>query len=145
MSGAAFLASIPYGLGVASILVGKHIDQRAFDTSQDQRTLPVLLGERRRPTAEPGRRWPACTCSWCSASLFGALSPFALVVVLAAAPRALHALQGDVRSPRRPTPPAGYIGWPLWYHRVCLVHNRLFGWLFIAGLLVGAVFPGSRL
>ena len=46
LSGGAFLASVPYGLGVASILVGKHIDQRAFDTSQDQRTLPVLLGER---------------------------------------------------------------------------------------------------
>ena len=38
-------------------------------------------------------------------------------------------------------PPAGYVGWPLWYHRVCLVHNRAFGWLFIAGLAVGAMFP----
>ncbi|MEO7260207.1 MAG: hypothetical protein ABI047_02945 [Jatrophihabitantaceae bacterium] len=48
----------------------------------------------------------------------------------------------------RPAPdvaPAGYVGWPLWYHRVCLVHNRLFGWLFIAGLALGAVLPDWRL
>ncbi len=44
-SGDAFLASVPYGLGVASILIGKHIDQRQFDISQAQHTLPVLLGE----------------------------------------------------------------------------------------------------
>ena len=44
-SGDAFLASVPYGLGVASILIGKHIDQRQFDISQQQHTLPVLLGE----------------------------------------------------------------------------------------------------
>jgi 1,4-dihydroxy-2-naphthoate polyprenyltransferase len=44
-SGQAYLASVPVGLGVASILIGKHIDQRLFDTSQQQRTLPVLLGE----------------------------------------------------------------------------------------------------
>lgn len=42
-SGEAFLASVPYGLGVMSILVGKHIDQRGFDISQEQHTLPVLL------------------------------------------------------------------------------------------------------
>src|SRR5206468_3454978 len=41
-SGDAFLASIPPGLGVMSILVGKHVDQREFDTGQHQRTLPVV-------------------------------------------------------------------------------------------------------
>jgi 1,4-dihydroxy-2-naphthoate octaprenyltransferase len=64
--------------------------------------------------------------------------------VVLALPRALHAM----RVMARPAPtaaPAGYVGWPLWYHRVCLVHNRLFGWLFIAGLAVGAVFPDWRL
>jgi 1,4-dihydroxy-2-naphthoate octaprenyltransferase len=48
----------------------------------------------------------------------------------------------------RPAPaeaPPGYVGWPLWYHRVCLVHNRAFGWLYILGLAVGAVFPHVRL
>ena len=44
-SGIAFAASVPPGLGVMSILVGKHVDQREFDTGQHQRTLPVVLGE----------------------------------------------------------------------------------------------------
>jgi 1,4-dihydroxy-2-naphthoate octaprenyltransferase len=142
MSGAAFLASIPYGLGVASILVGKHIDQRAFDTSQDQRTLPVLLGERRARLLNQSTIIGMYLFVLIGI-LFGALSPFALVVVLAG-PRALHALK-VMSKPAPVEPPAGYIGWPLWYHRVCLVHNRLFGWLFLAGLLVGVIFPGSRL
>jgi 1,4-dihydroxy-2-naphthoate octaprenyltransferase len=142
LSGAAFLASIPYGLGVASILVGKHIDQRAFDTSQDQRTLPVLLGERRARLLNQSTIIGMYLFVLIGI-LFGALSPFALVVVLAG-PRALHALK-VMSKPAPAEPPAGYIGWPLWYHRVCLVHNRLFGWLFIAGLLVGVIFPGSRL
>src|SRR3972149_9601688 len=43
----AFLVSLPYGLGVMSILVGKPIDQAGFDRDHGQRTLPVVLGERR--------------------------------------------------------------------------------------------------
>src|SRR5712691_5462466 len=46
VSSAAFCASIPYGLGVMSILTGKHIDQMDFDAGKGNRTLPVLLGER---------------------------------------------------------------------------------------------------
>jgi 1,4-dihydroxy-2-naphthoate octaprenyltransferase len=69
----------------------------------------------------------------------GALTPLALVVVLAA-PKAVHALR-VMNVPAPSEPPAGYVGWPLWYHRVCLVHNRAFGWLFITGLALGAIWP----
>ncbi|HKC30057.1 MAG TPA: hypothetical protein VKB75_18725, partial [Jatrophihabitans sp.] len=69
----------------------------------------------------------------------GALTPFVALIIVAA-PRAVRALQVMSR-PAPATPPAGYIGWPLWYHRVCLVHNRAFGWLYIAGLALGAAFP----
>src|SRR5207302_9778260 len=40
--------------------------------------------------------------------------------------------------------PAGSAGWPLWNHRVCLNHNRLFGWACIAGLARGAIVPAFR-
>jgi 1,4-dihydroxy-2-naphthoate octaprenyltransferase len=140
-SGDAFLASVPYGLGVASILIGKHIDQTDFDISQHQHTLPVLLGKR-------GARLlnrTAVTLMYVGTAVavgFGALSPL-LAVVLVALPRAVKAL----RVMSRPAPaeaPAGYVGWPLWYHRVCLVHNRAFGWLFILGAALGAVWPSLR-
>lgn len=141
-SGYAFLASIPYGLGVASILIGKHIDQRAFDTTQRQRTLPVLLGE----AAARRLNLSVVALMYLMTAVavgLGALTPFVAVVLLAG-PRALRALQVMSR-PTPASPPAGYVGWPLWYHRVCLVHNRAFGWLFILGLAVGVIWPASRL
>jgi 1,4-dihydroxy-2-naphthoate polyprenyltransferase len=142
LSGEAFAVSVPVGLGVASILIGKHIDQRAFDTSQHQRTLPVLLGEHgaRRLNQLAVAAMYAVTLV---AIALGALTPFAAVVVVAA-PRALRALQVMGR-PAPAEAPAGYVGWPLWYHRVCLVHNRAFGWLYILGLAAGAVFPDVRI
>jgi 1,4-dihydroxy-2-naphthoate octaprenyltransferase len=141
-SAAAFAASIPPGLGVMSILVGKHIDQRGFDTAHHQRTLPVLLGER---TARVLNQVSVAGMyvAGAVAVAVGALTPFVALVLLAA-PRALTALK-IMGRPAPAQPPDGYVGWPLWYHRVCLVHNRAFGWLYIAGLALGAMFPDARL
>ncbi|MFN2518786.1 MAG: prenyltransferase [Jatrophihabitantaceae bacterium] len=142
LAGEAFLVSVPIGLGVASILIGKHIDQRIFDTSQRQRTLPVLLGERGARLLN--RAAVAAMYALTAAAIaVGSLTPFALVVFVAA-PRAVRALRVMSR-PAPDDPPVGYIGWPLWYHRVCLVHHRAFGWLFILGLAAGAAFPHVRL
>jgi 1,4-dihydroxy-2-naphthoate octaprenyltransferase len=137
----ALVASIPYGLGVMSILIGKHIDQRIFDESKHQRTLPVLLGERRARAANRAAV-VAMYVVVIGAVATGVLTPFALVILFAA-PKALRAVR--VMSAPAPTePPAGYVGWPLWYHRVCLVHNRAFGWLYVLGLAAGAVRAGVR-
>ncbi len=141
VSGAAFLASVPYGLGVMSILLGKHIDQRAFDISAGQRTLPVVLGADRArllDTAVVAGMYVVIVI----AVAVGAISPFTLLVFLAA-PRAVRALR-TLSAPAPASAPQGYVGWPLWYHRVCLVHNRLFGWLYLAGLAVGVIFPSAR-
>jgi 1,4-dihydroxy-2-naphthoate octaprenyltransferase len=141
-AGSAWLDSVPYGLGVASILIGKHIDQREFDSGQRQRTLPVLLGpDRARRLNQAVVAGMYVTTA--IAVGVGALTPFALLVV-AALPRALRA-ERVMGAPAPAEPPAGYVGWPLWYHRVCLVHNRAFGWLLLLGLVIGAVWPGSRL
>jgi 1,4-dihydroxy-2-naphthoate octaprenyltransferase len=138
----AFLASVPPGLGVASILVGKHIDQRQFDIAQHQRTLPVVLGERRARTLNR-TAVAAMYLVTAAAVAGGALSPFVLLVV-AALPRGLRALR-IMSRPAPAEPPVGYVGWPLWYHRVCLVHNRAFGWLYVLGLAAGAMWPAVRL
>lgn len=140
-SGAALLASVPYGLGVMSILVGKHIDQRKFDEGKRQRTLPVVLGERRARSLNRAAV-VAMYLVIAAGVAFGALTPFTLIVLFAA-PRALRAVR-VMSAPAPGGPPPGYVGWPLWYHRVCLVHNRAFGWLYILGLAAGAAFPGVR-
>ena len=136
----AFLVSLPYGLGVMSILIGKHIDQAEFDRSHGQRTLPVALGEQRA-------RWlnrAVIVAMYVSVAVLiatGRLTPFAATVAVAL-PRAGRALSVTAR-PKPLAPPAGYIGWPLWYHRVALVHNRQFGWAYIAGLAIGALVRGG--
>lgn len=42
-----FLASVPYGLAVTSVLMGKHLDKVKKDRIKGIKTLPVILGERR--------------------------------------------------------------------------------------------------
>ncbi len=137
----AFYLSIPYGLGSMSILVGKHVDQRDFDLGSRIHTLPVLLGE------SAARRLNLSLVVLMYAVIavliaLGRLTPFAALVVIAL-PRAVRALS-VLGHPRPTEPPEGYIGWPLWYHRASLVHNRLFGWLYIYGLAIGAMWPGVR-
>ena len=134
----ALLASVPYGLGVMSILVGKHIDQREFDERKHQRTLPVVLGERRARLFNRGSV-VAMYVVIIAGVAFGALTPFALAVLFAL-PRGVRAVR-TMSAPRPAGPPKGYVGWPLWYHRVCLIHNRAFGWLYILGLALGAAVP----
>jgi len=142
VSSGALYASIPYGLGVMSILTGKHIDQMAFDAGKGNRTLPVLLGER---AARAVNRATIILIYLVTAVLIalGQLTPFAAIVALAL-PRGQVAVSVMGR-PRPAAPPAGYVGWPLWYHRVCLEHNRHFGWLYILGLTAGAVWPAVRI
>jgi 1,4-dihydroxy-2-naphthoate octaprenyltransferase len=137
----AFYASVPYGLGVMSILVGKHIDQMDFDRGKQIRTLPVLIGER------AARALNVATVVLIYAAtaaliVLGLLTPFVAVIVVAF-PRAWRAIK-LMRQPRPANAPDGYVGWPLWYHRACLVHNRLFGWMYILGLAGGAAWPGLR-
>lgn len=131
----ALLASLPYGLGVMTILNGKHIDQMGFDAGRGIRTLPVLIGE-------AAARWLnigaliAIYLLIAALIILGRLPPFAAVTIVAA-PRAVRAIR-RMSSPRPSAPPAGYVGWPLWYHRVCLEHNRMFGWSYIGGLAAAA-------
>jgi 1,4-dihydroxy-2-naphthoate octaprenyltransferase len=141
VSPAVFWASVPYGLGVMAILVGKHIDQMDFDRGKGIRTLPVLLGER------AARAFNVATLALIYAVtaaliLAGQLTPFAAVIAFAL-PRAWRAIR-LMSEPRPASAPEGYVGWPLWYHRACLVHNRLFGWLYILGLAGGAAWPTLR-
>ncbi len=137
LSTPAFLASIPYGLGVMSILVGKHIDQMEFDKTQSQKTLPIVLGEKRARVFNQTSIFLMYFVVLVLVIL-GYVTPFALLVFLNF-PRAWKAM-GVFSKPRPDSAPEGYIGWPLWYHRFSLVHNKRFGWLYILGLALGAVY-----
>ena len=45
LPGWVLLASVPYRLGVTTVLFGKHLDKLEFDRGKGIRTMPILLGE----------------------------------------------------------------------------------------------------
>jgi 1,4-dihydroxy-2-naphthoate octaprenyltransferase len=137
----AMLASLPYGLGVMTILIGKHIDQLDFDHGRNIRTLPVLIGE----ACARKLNITAIVAIYAIVVILvalGRLTPFALAIVVAI-PRAVHAIK-IMTSPRPLAPPDGYVGWPLWYHRACLEHNRMLGWAYIGGLAAAPAWRGLK-
>jgi 1,4-dihydroxy-2-naphthoate octaprenyltransferase len=124
------LASAPYGLGVSSVLFGKHLDKLTFDSEKGIRTMPIVLGESlaRRVTIVLAVLMYAST-----AALAVWQEMWLLVVVLGALPL-LQLLVRFYRRPKPAEPPEGYRGWPLWFVGVAFIHNRRFGLLFVSGL-----------
>ena len=130
------LVSVPYGLGVMSILVGKHIDQESYDAQKDIHTLPVIVGEKAARILAIGSIVLMYAFTFVSIA-YGALALTAFLVLLnyGKLSKAIGVLSKD----RPAEAPKGYNGWPLWYHRQCLLHNKSFGWLYIAALLIAAL------
>jgi 1,4-dihydroxy-2-naphthoate polyprenyltransferase len=124
------LASVPYGLGVTTVLFGKHLDKLDFDTEKGIRTMPIVLGESlaRRVTVV------LSALMYISAAALAVWEGmWALVLILGALPLLLLVFRFYSKpKPRRP--PEGYRGWPLWFVGVAFIHNRRFGLLFVAGL-----------
>lgn len=127
------LAGVPFGLSVASINVGKHIDKLAADRKRGVGTMPVRLGEK-----------AARVVNMTALALIYAVVVYLIVVpryftpimliVFVAGKRLLIAL-GVLSRPRPEAPPEGYPAWPTWFSAFAFYHNRLFGGLFILGLI----------
>jgi 1,4-dihydroxy-2-naphthoate octaprenyltransferase len=124
------LASVPYGLGVTTVLFGKHLDKLDFDKSRHIRTAPIVLGESlaRRVTVVLSVLMYIST-----AALAVWQELWLLVLVLGAIPLLLLLIRFYER-PKPEKPPEGYRGWPLWFVGIAFIHNRRFGMLFVAGL-----------
>lgn len=131
--GAVAAASLPCGLGAASVIFGKHIDKCEADRAKGIRLLPVLLGERiSRHVAMAMMIAQYVVVAGLVAS--GAFGP-ALLVVGAALPALMSALAVFAR-PRPAAAPAGFpaAAWPLWFAAYSFAHNRIFGLCFLVGL-----------
>ena len=130
LPGWVLLASVPYGLGVTTVLFGKHLDKLDFDASKGIRTMPIVLGESlaRRVTVA------LSVLMYVSAAALAVWEGmWALVLVAGALPLLLLVFRFYSR-PKPKRPPEGYRGWPLWFVGVAFIHNRRFGMLFVAGL-----------
>jgi 1,4-dihydroxy-2-naphthoate octaprenyltransferase len=132
-----WLASIPYGLVVMNVLLGKHLDKYEKDMEKGVKTLPVVLGWKN-----------AVTFARLNTAMFY-VSVILLVFFRVITPIALLCFFSmgrfktfmDILSTKKPDgKPDGFPEiWPLWYVVWAFWFNRLAGGLFILGLLAGCV------
>lgn len=127
------LAGLAFGLGFGSFNWGKHIDKISADKTKGVKTLPVRLGE----TTARYVNIATLVLSYAIVLylVFGArlFTPVMLIVFLAGI-RAWKVIK-LLSNPRPTEPPPGFALWPRWFSTPQLRHIRLFGGLYMLGLL----------
>jgi 1,4-dihydroxy-2-naphthoate octaprenyltransferase len=130
------LAGMPFALGVAATLIGKHLDKLDMDKAKHIRTLPVLLGE-------PAARYSVLAVIFFQYGILtylvikGFFSPVVFIMVLAL-PSYFKTVLPMYLKPKPAEKPAGYSNkiWPLWFVASMFVFTRRFGWLFLLSLVL---------
>jgi 1,4-dihydroxy-2-naphthoate octaprenyltransferase len=134
------VASLPYGLLVMTVLVGKHVDKIEQDRAKGINTLPVLLG------AEPSRRLNQALMVAFYVIVLGLVLTGTLgiwpALVLLALPLLLDVLRA-YNQPKPEAPPENYPVWPLWFVSLAFAHTRRAGALFMLGLILNQILPIS--
>ncbi|MGZ9221204.1 MAG: prenyltransferase [Anaerolineales bacterium] len=130
------IASLPYVLGVTTVIFGKHIDKLDMDKKKGIHTLPVVIGEKASRYAVLAMMIaPYLFTLYLIAARF--FTPVMLIVFLAL-PTFLK-IYPVFLNPKPETRPEGQPGWPLYFVGYAFVNNRKFGSLFMFGLLIDVV------
>jgi 1,4-dihydroxy-2-naphthoate octaprenyltransferase len=133
-------ASLPYVLGVTTVIFGKHIDKLAVDKAKKIFTLPVLIGEK-------AARYAILAMMILPYGLVlyliltGYFTPVMLLVALAI-PTFLKLYPQFLKPKpeRRPVDfPEGEGGWPLYFAPQGFINNRAFGMWFLIGLIADVI------
>ena len=127
------IASLPYVLGVTTVIFGKHIDKLDMDVKKGIHTLPVVIGEKASRYAVLGMMIAPylITLYLIFAKFF---TPVMLIVFFALP--AFMKIYPVFLKPKPDTAPEGQIGWPLYFVGYAFYNNRRFGTLFMVGLLL---------
>ena len=131
------LAGIPFGLSVASINIGKHIDKMNDDKKKGVGTFPVRVGQ----TAARYVNILSIVLAYGVIFYLVATGYFStlMLLVIFALQRAMYAV-AVLSKPRPDTAPKGFEAfWPTWFSGFCFYHNRMFGGLFILGIFLDTV------
>jgi len=138
------LAGVPFGLTVASINFGKHIDKLAEDRRKGVTTLPVAIGEK----AARGVNMAVVVIAYAVVVYLIFAPRFftpVLLIIFFAINRAILLIRVLMR-PRPAEPPGEWTNWPTWFSAFAFHHNRMYGGLLILGILLDALvrilFPG---
>jgi len=133
-------ASIPYVLGVTTVIFGKHIDKYLIDKEKKIYTLPVVIGEKAsRYTVATMMILPYLFTAYLIAIKF--FTPVMAIILFA-----IPILRETVPALLKPKPetrpegfPDGQGGWPLYFAPLAFRNNRSFGTFFMFGLLIDVV------
>jgi 1,4-dihydroxy-2-naphthoate octaprenyltransferase len=126
------LAGVPFGLTVASINLGKHIDKLNDDKKKGVTTLPVAIGEKAARIL----------------NIMVVILAYAVVLYLIFWPRfftpimllIFFAIKRAIlvvtvlTKPRPVEPPKEWTFWPTWFSGFAFYHNRMYGGLLILGI-----------
>jgi 1,4-dihydroxy-2-naphthoate octaprenyltransferase len=131
------LAGIPYGLGVVSINMAKHIDKRDDDKERGVGTFPVRVGE---AFARHTNQFAIVMIYVVIAYLVFVshyFTPILLITFIAIkdAWRVIKVLN----APKPAQAPEGWPGWPVWFAGFAFLHNRNFGGLLVLSLIIDAL------
>jgi 1,4-dihydroxy-2-naphthoate octaprenyltransferase len=127
------IASLPYVLGVTTVIFGKHIDKLEMDRQKGIHTLPVVIGEKAsRYSVLAMMVVPYFITLYLIVAKF--FTPVMLIVLLAL-PTFLKYYPVFLK-PKPETRPEGQPGWPLYFVGYAFYNNRKFGSLFMFGLLI---------
>ncbi len=132
------LAGVPFGLSVASINIGKHIDKIKDDKIKGVGTFPVRVGE----TVARYVDMSTIVLAYGIVIYLVITAYFStfMLLILFAAQRAMYAIYALSR-PRPEAAPKGFEAfWPTWFSGFCFYHNRMFGGLFVIGILLDTLF-----
>ncbi len=133
-------ASLPYVLGVTTVIFGKHIDKYLVDKAKKIYTLPVVIGEKTARYAVLAMMIaPYLLVIYLIVTRY--FTPVMLVVFLAV-PQFLK-IYPQFLKPKPETRPEGFPegqgGWPLYFAPQAFVNNRAFGMWFMLGLIADIV------
>jgi 1,4-dihydroxy-2-naphthoate octaprenyltransferase len=131
------LAGIPYGLGVASINVAKHIDKRDDDKARNVGTFPVRVGESFAHRADQVAVVLIYAVILYLVFVTRYFTP-AMLIVFLAYKDALTFLK-VLNNPRPEKAPEGWPAWPVWFSGFAFQHNRHFGGYILLGLIADAL------
>jgi 1,4-dihydroxy-2-naphthoate polyprenyltransferase len=131
------LAGVPFGLSVASINVAKHTDKLDDDKKKGVGTFPVRVGQ----LAARYTTIASIIIAYAVILYLVAVGYFStfLLLVLFGLKRAFYAI-AVLSKPRPDGPPAGFeLFWPTWFSGFSFYHNRMFGGMFVLGVLLDAI------
>ncbi len=158
-----WLASVPYGLAVTSVLMGKHLDKAEKDREKKVRTLPVVLGDANAKlltqimvfafyliivaeVASGVLPWPALMALLSlphAMRIISVLSQPTPATPQEAFKMAEAVIPKDLKEQFDPNLPAEeYPLWPLWYVAWGVWWTRIAGGFLVLGLILQALYEG---